>query len=33
VSKFAPPGRKVGLLAARRTGRLRGAKKTAQDKD
>ena len=33
VSKYAPPGRKVGLLAARRTGRLRGAKKVAQDKD
>jgi large subunit ribosomal protein L8e len=24
VSRFAPPGRKVGLIAARRTGRVRG---------
>jgi len=28
-----PSGRKVGLIAARRTGRLRGVKKTAQDRD
>merc|ERR1739844_547913 len=28
-----PAGRKVGLIGARRTGRLRGVKKTAQDKD
>nr|UXY87268.1 60S ribosomal protein L8 [Cryptomonas sp.] len=27
VRRDAPPGRKVGLIAARRTGRLRGAKK------
>jgi large subunit ribosomal protein L8e len=33
VSKMAPAGRKVGLIGARRTGRLRGAKKTGQDKD
>lgn len=24
VSRWAPPGQKVGLIAARRTGRLRG---------
>lgn len=24
VSRYAPPGRKVGLIAARRTGRVRG---------
>ena len=24
VSRFAPPGQKVGLIATRRTGRLRG---------
>ncbi|KAL1921509.1 60S ribosomal protein uL2 [Calcarisporiella thermophila] len=28
VSRFAPPGQKVGLVAARRTGLLRGTKKT-----
>merc|ERR1712194_809310 len=33
VHRAAPPGRKVGLIAARRTGRLRGVKKTGQDKD
>merc|ERR1712232_1536307 len=33
VSREAPAGRKVGLIAARRTGRLRGEKKVAQDKD
>ena len=27
VRRDAPPGRKVGLIAARRTGRLRGVKK------
>jgi len=27
VSRFAPPGQKVGLIAARRTGLLRGTKK------
>merc|ERR1711904_5886 len=26
VSRYAPPGKKVGLIAARRTGRLRGTK-------
>jgi large subunit ribosomal protein L8e len=29
VSREAPPGRKVGLIAARRTGRLRGTKQAA----
>jgi large subunit ribosomal protein L8e len=33
VHRHVPPGRKVGLIAARRTGRLRGVKKTGQDKD
>mmetsp|Transcript_11946 Transcript_11946/g.18032 ORF Transcript_11946/g.18032 Transcript_11946/m.18032 type:complete len:183 (+) Transcript_11946:502-1050(+) len=33
VARDAPAGRKVGLIAARRTGRLRGVKKVAQDKD
>jgi large subunit ribosomal protein L8e len=33
VSKAAPAGRKVGLIGARRTGRLRGVKKIGQDKD
>jgi large subunit ribosomal protein L8e len=33
VGRERPSGRKVGLIAARRTGRLRGVKKTAQDKD
>jgi large subunit ribosomal protein L8e len=33
VSGAAPAGRKVGLIAARRTGRLRGVKKVAQDRD
>jgi len=33
VGKERPAGRKVGLIGARRTGRLRGVKKTAQDKD
>eukprot|EP00382_Lankesteria_abbotti_P002551 CAMPEP_0113848690 /NCGR_PEP_ID=MMETSP0372-20130328/2637_1 /TAXON_ID=340204 /ORGANISM="Lankesteria abbotti" /LENGTH=256 /DNA_ID=CAMNT_0000818241 /DNA_START=59 /DNA_END=829 /DNA_ORIENTATION=- /assembly_acc=CAM_ASM_000359 len=31
VSRFAPPGQKVGLIAARRTGLLRGGRK--QDKN
>jgi large subunit ribosomal protein L8e len=31
VSRYAPPGRKVGLIAARRTGLLRGAKKMGKD--
>lgn len=33
VGRLVPAGRKVGLIAARRTGRLRGTKKVAQDKD
>jgi large subunit ribosomal protein L8e len=33
VSREAPAGRKVGLIGARRTGRLRGVKKLGQDKD
>merc|ERR1712176_204869 len=33
VGRERPSGRKVGLIAARRTGRLRGVKKTAQDKE
>jgi len=33
VSRERPAGRKVGLIGARRTGRLRGVKKVAQDKD
>jgi large subunit ribosomal protein L8e len=33
VSKERPAGKKVGLIGARRTGRLRGVKKTAQDKE
>mmetsp|Transcript_5249 Transcript_5249/g.15197 ORF Transcript_5249/g.15197 Transcript_5249/m.15197 type:complete len:183 (+) Transcript_5249:779-1327(+) len=33
VAKDRPSGRKVGLIGARRTGRLRGVKKTAQDRD
>merc|ERR1711884_717214 len=33
VSKYRPAGRKVGLIATRRTGRLRGVKKVAQDRD
>lgn len=31
VSRGAPPGQKVGQIAARRTGRLRGGRKTEQD--
>ncbi|KAI9203049.1 60S ribosomal protein L2 [Polychytrium aggregatum] len=30
VSRFAPPGQKVGLIAARRTGLLRGAKQVKE---
>lgn len=30
VSRFAPPGQKVGLVAARRTGLLRGTKQTRE---
>jgi len=30
VKKYAPPGRKVGLIGARRTGRLRGVRKIHQ---
>jgi len=33
VAKDAPSGRKSGLIGARRTGRLRGVKKSGQDKD
>lgn len=33
VAKDRPAGRKIGLIGARRTGRLRGVKKTAQDVD
>ncbi len=29
VSRYAPPGQKVGLIAARRTGLLRGTKKVS----
>lgn len=31
VRRDAPPGQKVGLIAARRTGRLRGGKKTVEE--
>lgn len=31
VSRYAPPGQKVGLIAARRTGLLRGTKKLRDD--
>jgi large subunit ribosomal protein L8e len=31
VSRYAPPGQKVGLIAARRTGLLRGTKKLRND--
>ena len=30
VSREAPPGQKVGLVAARRTGKIRGTKKVFQ---
>ncbi|PJF17825.1 hypothetical protein PSACC_02363 [Paramicrosporidium saccamoebae] len=33
VSRFAPPGQKVGLIAARRTGLLRGTKKVRETTD
>jgi len=33
VSRLAPPGQKVGLIAARRTGRLRGTNTIKQDKE
>jgi large subunit ribosomal protein L8e len=33
VSRWAPPGAKVGLIAARRTGRLRGTSVVKQDKE
>jgi len=33
VRRDAPPGQKVGLIAARRTGRLRGTKGEKQDKE
>jgi len=32
VSRYAPPGQKVGLIAARRTGRLRGTSVVKPDK-
>ena len=32
VSRYAPPGKKVGLIAARRTGLLRGTKKLREAK-
>jgi len=31
VSRYAPPGRKVGLIAARRTGRVRGTAQVKED--
>eukprot|EP00798_Chlamydomonas_sp_ICE-L_P023914 gene23914-9485_t len=33
VSRYAPPGAKVGLIAARRTGRLRGTKIVREEKE
>lgn len=33
VSRYAPPGKKVGLVAARRTGRIRGTKGLRNIKD
>jgi len=33
VSRYAPPGQKVGLIAARRTGRLRGGKKGGEEEE
>jgi len=33
VRRDAPPGQKVGLIAARRTGRLRGGRKGGEEKD
>jgi large subunit ribosomal protein L8e len=33
VSRWAPPGQKVGLIAARRTGRLRGTNVVKADKE
>ena len=33
VKRGTPPGRKVGLIAARRTGRLRGGKSSGAQKD
>ncbi|WIA12083.1 hypothetical protein OEZ85_012160 [Tetradesmus obliquus] len=33
VSRWAPPGQKVGLIAARRTGRLRGTSVVKADKE
>jgi len=33
VSRFAPHGQKVGLIAARRTGLIRGTKKVKDNKD
>jgi large subunit ribosomal protein L2 len=31
VSRYAPPGQKVGLVAARRTGKIRGTRKTPNE--
>jgi hypothetical protein len=33
VPRWAPPGQKVGLIAARRTGRLRGTSTVKADKE
>ncbi len=33
VSRYAPPGQKVGLIAARRTGRLRGTSVVKPEKN
>jgi len=33
VSRYAPAGQKVGLIAARRTGRLRGGKKGGEEEE
>jgi len=33
VSRHAPPGQKVGLIAARRTGRVRGTKEIFEAKE
>ena len=30
-SRYAPPGKKVGLIAARRTGKIRGGKKDKKE--
>lgn len=33
IKRTAPPGQKVGLIAARRTGRIKGTKQIAADKE